>query len=204
MYLFSCEKAQVGISILLLIVLAGVMAGGIYMLDSLGLLHVEEQFYSQVQSIPYVGEYLIAPPVAPEEFQLDRLREREKKLEEVKATLSQKRKALKQRRKELQAKQADIQQREQELETRERALLDRRRRFEQREQRIDYLADLYGNMRPADAAERLQAIPQDRIVVGVLQSMEQAGASILLSNMDTERAAVISRKMAQFPPGEVQ
>jgi len=204
MSFFSNQSGQVGIVILLLIVLAGVIAGGMYMLDSLGLIHLEEQIYSQLRSIPYLGQFLVAPPVAPEEVQLDRLRQRRQQLNEIESELTQRDEALQRRRQQLEQRENQLEQREQELESRERALLDRRQRFEEEEERIEYLAGLYGNMRPQDAADRLEAITRDRIVIGVLQSMEQAGASIVLSNMDEERAGIISRKMAQFPPGNIQ
>ena len=204
MSIVANESGQVGIAILLLIVLAGVISGGMYMLDSLGLIHAEEQLYAQLRVIPYVGEFLVAPPVAPEEVQLDRLRQRRQQLNDIESKLSQQDQALERRRQQLRQQEEQLEEREQELESRERALLDRRRRFEEEEERIEYLAGLYGNMRPQDAADRLEAITRDRIVIGILQSMEQAGASIVLSNMTEQRAGVISRKMAQFPPGDIQ
>lgn len=199
----SSESGQIAVPILLLFVLAGVFAGGVYMLDSMGLIDFEREFYSRVQSIPVVGEYLVSQPELQEQYQLDRLRKKENNLEELEGTLDQRREAIERTSNELETKRKNLNRREQELADREKALMERRRRYESSEKRIQYLAELYGSMRPQDAAARLESIEQDRVVIGILQSMENRGASVLLSNMDEERAAVISRKMAQYPP-EVQ
>lgn len=201
--LLNNQSGQIAVPILLLMVLAGVIAGGIYMLNSMGLIHFKKQFYSQVETIPVVGELLVSKPVSEEQYQLDQLRQKQQKLEELKADLDQRRESLKRRSSELAERRNELDRREQELSDREKALVNRRNRMESKRERVKYLAELYGQMRPQDAAQRLASIQQDEIVIGILQEMENRGASVLLSNMDEQRAAVISRKMAQYPPDRV-
>jgi flagellar motility protein MotE (MotC chaperone) len=194
------ERAQVAVPVLLLFVLAGVIAAGIYMMDSLGLIDFQRQFNRQLQSVPVVGEYLVPGPVSQEQYQLDQIRKKENQLNELKSELNQRRQTLQRRADELDQRASTLEEREQELASREQALMERRQQYDSRSERIQYLSTLYSNMQPADAAQRLAAIPQDRIVIGILQNMEDQAASVLLSRMNDQRAGVISRKMAQYPP----
>lgn len=194
------NRGQIAVPVLLLFVLAGVIAGGMYMMDNLGLIDFEQQFYSRLQSVPIVGEYLVQGPVGEEQYQLDQLRKKENRLNDLQSDLEQRRESLERRASELEEQKNTLEQREQELADRENALLDRRQQYNSRSERIEYLSTLYSSMQPTEAAARLEAIPQDRIVIGILQNMEDRGASVLLSNMGEERAATISRKMAQYPP----
>ncbi|MFB6356240.1 MAG: MotE family protein [bacterium] len=199
MDLLRSERGQGALVTFLLIVLLGLIGGGMWMIDRLGLVDVQSKAYSAVEPIPYVGDYVSPGPLSKEDYQSERLRRLENQLQKQKERLDKRKKSLKKRARQLKEKQKDLQRRKQQLASRERALLDRRSEHGSRDERYQYLANLYGSMRPADAAERLQNIKRDPVVISILQKMENGAASIILSNMEADRASVLTRKMAQYP-----
>lgn len=193
------EKAQAGLSIFLFLVLCGLLAGGIYMLDTLGLVDVRTQLNRYLADTPYVGQFVQARPISQEAYETSRLRELREKVRKKRSQLQQQKQELQQRQNKLQQKRRTLNQMEESLEQREQALAQRRSRFESEEARVQYLADLYSNMPPAASASRLQTIREDRIVISILRKMETATSSIILSNMNPARAAQLTRKMANYP-----
>jgi len=169
------------------------------MIDRLGLVDFRSQLYKQLESVPVVGEYVAPSPVSREEYQIQQLRELSEKLDERRSKIEQRKERLEQREQELEQKRRRINRQEKKILEREQALAKRKERFDDEESRIQYLADLYSNMPPGPAAQRLQNIQEDRVVISVLREMPNQNSAIIMTNMDDQRAAVLSRKMAHYP-----
>lgn len=193
------ESAQAGTAIFLFLVLCALVAGGIYMLSRLGLVNVQARVNRYLAKTPYVGEFVRTSPMSQQAYQTEKLRELQEKIREKRSELQQERQELSQRKTRLEQQKQRLDQMEESLEQREAALAERRSRFESEQARVKYLADLYSNMPPDASATRLQSIQEDRIVISILRKMETATSSIILSNMDTNRAAQLTRKMANYP-----
>lgn len=193
------EEGQVVLSLFLFLVLASLIVGGFYTIDRLGLLDVRQQSFRYLADVPVVGPYLVESPVSLAERQQAELRRLSGRLDRQESNLEERRQELEERRQELSQRRRRLDRQQQALQQRERALAERRARFDDEEDRYRYLANLYSNMRPADAAARLGNVEQDRIVIEVFRRMENRSTSIILSNMDNERAAVLTRKMANYP-----
>ncbi|MFB6344699.1 MAG: periplasmic-type flagellar collar protein FlbB [bacterium] len=195
------EDAQTGLSIFLFLVLTGLIATGLYMLDTIGLVDVRNQAVRYLSETPYVGQFVQQRPVSQEAFQTQKLRQLQEKIQKKRNKLQEKRQEIKQQRQELKSKRQALNRTEETLEQRENALEERKSRFESREARTEYLADLYSNMPPNASATRLEGIRSDRIVISILRKMETSTSSIILSNMDPARSAQLTRKMANYPGG---
>ncbi len=198
-YLLQDESGKAGLSIFLFLILLSLVIGGIYMLDNMGLIDAEKTFYTYAEDIPVLNEYLMPSPISEAEYRQERLRERQRELEKKEANLEQKELVLQEKREELEEKQTKLNHQEETLAQRELALAQRRRRFEEDEERYKYLARLYASMRPADAAQRIENIKNDKVVIAILRRMEERSASVILSNMNSARVAVITRKVANYP-----
>jgi flagellar motility protein MotE (MotC chaperone) len=196
---FADERGQFGLAFFLFLVLVGMMVGGIYMIDRLGLVDFRSQLYKQLESVPMVGEYVAPSPISREEYKIQQLRELSEKLDERRSKIEQRKERLEQREEELEQKRRRIDRQEEQILEREQALAQRKERFDDEESRIQYLADLYSNMPPEPAAQRLQNIQEDRVVISVLREMPNQNSAIIMTNMDDQRAAVLSRKMAHYP-----
>lgn len=196
---YRSERAQAGLSFFLFLVLVGLLAGGIYMIDQLGLVDVRNQVNRYLANTPYVGQFLRTQPISQEAYETEQLRELREEVEQKRNQLEQKNQKLTQREKELESKRRTLNQMEEAIEQREQALEERRSRFEDEESRVKYLANLYSNMPPNSSAARLETIEDDRIVISILRQMENATSSIILSNMNPNRAAQLTRKMANYP-----
>ncbi len=193
------ERGQFGLVFYLFLVLIGMIIGGFYMIDQLGLVDLRSQLYERLESVPVVGEYVAPSPVRREEYQIQQLRELSENLDERRSELEQRQKRLEQREQEIEQKSQRIDRKEEQITEREQALAARRERFDDEESRIQYLADLYSNIPPEPAAQRLQNIQEDRIVISVLREMPNQNSAIIMTNMDDQRAATLSRKMAHYP-----
>ncbi|MFP4687512.1 MAG: MotE family protein [bacterium] len=198
-YLLQDQSGKAGLSIFLFIILLSLVAGGVYMLDNMELIDAENTFYSYAESIPVVNEYLLPTPVTELEYRQEQMRERQRELEQKETHLKQVELDLREQRQEIEETEVVLNRQEEELAERELALQRRRSRFDADEERYDYLARLYSSMRPGDAAERIENIESDQVVIAILRRMEEASASIILSNMDSDRVAVITRKVAHSP-----
>jgi flagellar motility protein MotE (MotC chaperone) len=196
---FKGERGQFGLAFFLFLVLVGMVIGGIYMIDRLGLVDFRGQLYQRLESVPVVGEYVAPSPVSREEYQIQQLRELNENLDERRSELEQRQERLEEREQELEQKRQKIDRQEEQILEREQALAERRERFDDEESRIQYLADLYSNMPPEPAAQRLQNIREDRVVISVLREMPNQNSAIIMTNMNDQRAATLSRKMANFP-----
>ncbi len=169
------------------------------MLDRMELIDAEIMFYGLIEDIPIIRDFLIPDPITEQERREEQLRRREASIEQRLAELEQRRQVLEEERTELQDRQEAVSALEEEMEERERALAQRQERFETDEDRAVYLADLYQGMPPAEAAARLEEVEEDTVLIAVIQEMEQMNASVILSEMDPERVAVVTRKLANFP-----
>lgn len=196
---FASERGNAGLIIFLLLVLLGLVGGGIYMLDEIGLINARQQIMTQVEKVPYVGEVLAPGSEPTESVRRDELRQYERELEQRAAEIEQERASIEETRDELEQTREQLDQQRQQLEQREQALLERQERFENDEARYEYLAELHEQMAPADAAQRLQGIEQDTLVISILRQMETANASIILSEMNPQRASELSRQITQLP-----
>lgn len=195
----SDETGQLGLSFFLFLVLIGLIAGGLYMIDQLGLFNVRERIYQRLEPIPVVGEYVAPSPISEEAYETQELRELKQNLKERRAKLEEKRKTIEQREQNLMDRQEQLDRKEDAILQREKALAERRSRFDDEESRIQYLSKLYSNMPPNASAARLQSIQDDQVVISILREMPNDVSSIVLSNIPNERAAVLTRKMAHSP-----
>ncbi len=199
MTFFNQQSGRVGIIFLLVIVLLSLLVGGLYMLDRMDLVDGERVIYSTAMRIPVVRDYLVPTPLTELELQENRLRELENMLARREAQLDSQRRSLEGRESELDRRFADVERLEDRIEERERALLERQRRFDEVEERFVYLASLYEGMPPAEAAARINDIDDDQIVIALLQRMERRTVSFILTNLEPERVARITRKIANSP-----
>jgi flagellar motility protein MotE (MotC chaperone) len=193
------ERGQIGLSFFLFLVLIGMIAGGFYMVDQLGLFNIKEQVYGYLAPVPVVGEYIVPSPISQEAYQTQQLRQLRENLGQRKQKLEQRQNKLDDLEQQLQQRRRQLERQEETIQQREEALAQRRSRFEDEQSRIDYLANLYSNMPPAAAAARLQNIQNDRVVISILRQMPNQNSSIIMTNINDQRAAVLTRKMAQYP-----
>lgn len=193
------QTGQGGVSFLLFLVLCSLVAGGFYMLDQMELVDVEELVYSGLDYVPGARDYFISQPADQLELRQERLRRMKDSLAEREAELEQRRRSIEKREEELEQRLKKVQRQEQEIAEREKALASRRDEFTDREDRFAYLAELYQSMPPAEASARLSNIDDDQVVISVLRQMEQRNASFILSEMDSARVSVLTRKMANSP-----
>ena len=193
------ESGRAAVSVFLFIILLSLIGGGVYMLDQMELIDARQEFYSLVEEIPYLQEILIPDPVDEIEMRAERLRRLDRRLDEKEARLQQREQTLQDREEEIEQQRQQLQAEEQQLAERERALAERQQRFDDEEARYEYLAELYQGMPPEPAAERIQDIDDDQVILAIFRRMEDRNASIILSNMDPDRVAVLSRKLANHP-----
>ena len=195
------EDAQAGLAVFLFLVLCGLVTGGIYMLDSFGLVNVQAEVSRYLSETPYVGQFVQRSGISQEEYKIEKLRKLQNKVEQKRSKLQQKRQELDERENELKQQRRSLNRTEENLESREQALAERKTRFEDKENRAQYLANLYSNMPPDASAARLESIEDDQIVISILRKMETSTSSIILSSMNPNRSAQLTRKMANYPGG---
>ena len=131
-------------------------------------------------------------------WQLVELKQRENL--QARNTLEQKNQELEDREAQLLAIEQQLQARETQFEQQQIAQMDNA-------ERIRAVANQLMNMEPQSAVDRLEQQPDDLFVIELLQSIDQQSEELgrmsvvpfLLSLMDSERAAVIQRKMANIP-----
>ena len=193
------ERGQVGLSFFLFLVLVSMVLGGIYMIDELGLMDVRGRVYQYLEPVPVLGEYVAPSAISREAYQVQQLRELEESLQQRRSELEEERQQIREQERQLAQKRQRVERQEEEILEREQALEKRRSRFDDEESRVEYLANLYTNMPPEPAAQRLQNIAEDRVVISILRKMPNQNSAIIMTNMDDQRASVLTRKMAQYP-----
>lgn len=193
------ETGRAGISVLLFLILCSLIGAGVYMLDQLDLINARAEFYSLMEEVPYLKEVVVPEPIPESELRAERMRRLDRQLDEKETRLQQREQSLSERREEIKQQEQQLAAREEELIEREQALARRQQRFEEKEARYEYLANLYQGMPPESAAERIQDINDDQVILAIFRRMEDRNASIILSNMDSDRVAVLTRKLANHP-----
>lgn len=193
------ERGQVGLSFFLFLVLVSMVLGGVYMIDELGLMDVRSRVYQYLEPVPVLGEYVAPSAISREAYQVQQLRELEENLGERRSELEEERQEIREQEQQLAQKRQQIDRQEEQVLEREQALDERRSRFDDEQSRIEYLANLYSNMPPEPAAQRLQNINEDQVVISILRQMPNQNSAIIMTNMNDQRASVLTRKMAQYP-----
>ncbi len=193
------ESGRAAVSVFLFLILLSLIGGGVYMLDQMELIDARAELYSLLEEVPYLKDVLIPEPVDEIEMRAERLRRLDSRLDDKEARLQQREQTLQEREEEIEQQHQQLRAEEQQLVEREQALARRQQRFEDEEARYEYLAELYQGMPPEPAAERIQDIDDDQVILAIFRRMEDRNASIILSNMDPDRVAVLSRKLANHP-----
>ncbi|HOK39978.1 MAG TPA: hypothetical protein PLD27_02935 [bacterium] len=189
------NKESGKIILILIIILLALIFGILYMLQKFGFVDVVGFVMPKIVKIPYIGKYF-EPKIVTGSL----LKEEELKLYEQ--SLLNKENQLKEKENELKGFEEKLKQKEKELEEREndiflREQIEKKNKEEQtnKEKKLKELAFFYENMRPADAARKLE-IMDPLLAAEILNRMkEKTTVSIILSKMSDEKSKDISRLM---------
>lgn len=192
--------------LLLLLLVAGLIAGGLLWFDYLGLIDVKDRFAPVLGVVGVEERSEVADPddvMLMDRLRLEKLQEaielREAELEQTNAGLQEDRLALEEQQQELEQRLAEV-------EEREVSLNERLQRYENRRAVLEQNSRDLTSMRPDDAVEILQGY-DDQLLIDTLRVTEelaqQAGevslVSVWLSRFPAERAAEIQRLMTLKP-----
>lgn len=173
----------------LLILNIGLIIGGLFLLDYIGIIKGEEI----LSKIPGFGK-------KPTKITWAMLEEEE--LQKVRDSIEERLKVLKKEETELEVREKNINSREKELKLWEAKLTEEERLFEERiaqykdeEAKLNKVAKYYQGMNPREAALILEKL-DDLTVINILRRMKDETVAITLMKMSPERAADISRKMS--------
>lgn len=184
------------VPIILLIVLLGLIIGGGFYLDKLGVINLKPV----LSKIPLLkNRYLSAkksPQVSFELLKGEELRKLQESIELKMEELDKKEEGLLAKEKELLDFEKGLTGKDEELRQKDIALQERMDAFNDQEANLDKMATLYQNMNPAKAAAILQNL-DDQIVIDILRRMEEGIVSAVMMQMDPQKAATVSRKMSR-------
>lgn len=177
-------------TILLIILNIGLIIGGLFLLDYMGIIESEKVF----SKVPGFGE---------ESTKIAWTKLEEEELQKVRDSIEEELKALKKKETELEVREGDIIKREKELKLWEEKLAEEERLFEEstaqykdEEAKLNKIAQYYQNMNPREAALILEKL-DDLTVIDILKRMKDETVAITLMKMDPKRAGEISRKMSE-------
>ncbi|MDI6786589.1 MAG: hypothetical protein QMD92_07755 [bacterium] len=183
-------KKKLVLTILLLILNIGLIIGGLFLLDYIGVIKGGEI----LSKIPGLGK-------KPTKITWTMLEEEE--LQKVRDSIEEKLKDLKKNESELKVREENVDRREKELKLWEAKLTEEERLFEERvayyedeEEKLKKLAKYYQNMNPREAALIMGNL-DDMTVINILKRMKDETVAITLMKMDPKRASEISRKMSE-------
>lgn len=177
------------ITILLLILNIGLIIGGLFLLDYIGVIKGDVI----LSKIPGFGKKSTKITWAALE---------EEELQKVRDSIEEKLEVLKKEEVELKAKEENINRREKEIKLWEAKLTEEERLFEERiaqyedgEARLKKVAAYYQGMSPRESALILENL-DDMTAIDILRRMKDETVAITLMKMNPKRAAEISRKMS--------
>ena len=192
--------------LLLILLIAGLIVGGLLWFDYLGLVDVKDRF-APLLGVVGVEERTEMSDV-DDVMLMDRLRlEKLREAVEMRETaLAQEKEALEEERLALQEERQSLEQRLAEVEEQEVSLNERLQRYENRRAVLEQNSRDLTSMRPDDAVEILLGY-DDQLLIDTLRVTEelaqQAGevslVSVWLSRFPADRAAEIQRKMTLKP-----
>jgi len=195
--------------VLLILLIAALVVGGIVWFDYLGLIDAKDTFGPAYRALGIRAR--ARPPIEADRPDLLEEERMAKRLEALMARSDE----LDQLSNEAETRDSEIEQKAQELEERGKALDDKEKSFndkvkqyENRKVNVEQNAQYLQGMPPEQAVEILKAM-DDQTVIDILRAVEdQAKAagedSIVaywLSKMPAERSAAIQRKMTVKPTG---
>ncbi len=202
-------KKGFGKTFVLLIILLILIAGGLLIFNSLGVVHVNTLF-SPVMKI--LKKDVQTSTTATQSNPLVANRDEERILKQ-RESLDLFKEELDKREADIQASEVQYQQIATELAERERNLEEKENTFKQKQEQaedknknIEQIANNLNGMRPEAAVDILSSM-DDQMVIDVLRKVEELAAadgssslgSYWLSLMDPKRAAEIQRKMVSKP-----
>jgi flagellar motility protein MotE (MotC chaperone) len=144
---------------------------------------ISNRVLTQISKIPIFKNMISAKKVDNSQDQLknleNELSQKEKKLNEREASLNDKQKQLDDLQMQLNKKESDLNNLKLQLDAKKTSMKD--------------LATYYDNMDPQNAAGILNKISDDNIVITILSNMNKDSASKILSFMNADRAAQITK-----------
>ncbi|MBU0899774.1 hypothetical protein KKB54_03045 [bacterium] len=178
------------IIVLLLFLNVGLLTGGVYLLDYIGIVKKEVIF----SKLPIIGHKLDSTKISWAALEKE-------ELEKIKESLEEKLNALKEEESKVSIKKQAIEKREEELRLWEGRLAEKESSFDQRlsqyeeeEAKLNKLAKYYQNMNPREAALILENL-DDLTTINILKRMKDETVAITLMKMNPKKASEISRKM---------
>lgn len=172
--------------ILLVLLAGGAVAGSL-------LYPPARQFLS---ALPVLSQYLGGSRSPGSSGEMDTLEVQRLTLEEQRQNLAQKEKELAEKEVALARRQEALDRQQQEQERRAAELDSREKGVQKYEQNVAQLAQWFGQMKPARAAGIADNL-DDRVIVEILQRIEEGQAAAILAALDTERAARLVRLLTE-------
>lgn len=204
------KQRILGRIIVLLILIASVVIGGLFWFDYLGLVDAKAVFTPvlKLAKLPTrTGQAL--PADLPTLLEDERIAKRLEAIEVMRQELVEQEKVLQEKQSAVEAMALEIDDRAKDIEEKEISLKQVMNRYENRKENIVQNAKYLTSMPPAEAVKILEA-SDDQTVIDTLRAVEElalkAGEDSLvpfwLSKMNSERAARLQRKMNEKPPTE--
>lgn len=179
--------------IFLFLLLIAVISGSLYMLDRIGLIDVASHVMPYAYKVPYLGDYLQPEVVTGELLRYEELQLIEESLNRRESLLDDKENRLNQFTDELNQREQRLEVQERDLFLKEQALKRQVDEREDKEDRLNQLAFYYSNMRPVDAARKLEIVDKFLVIEILNRIPDQNTVAIILQFMDDETSKEITR-----------
>lgn len=189
------NRGNVKLTIFLIIVLLAVIFGILYMLEKIGMIDISNYIMPQIVKIPYIGSYFAPKIVTGGMLKEEELTQVEMSLNNREKALADKEKALKIWEDKLKQKETELNGKEQDIFLREQAEKRRKEEEDNKDKKLNQMAFYYKNMKPADAARKLELL--DAILAADILNRipEKTTIAIILSKMSDEKSKEITRFM---------
>lgn len=188
-------KGNLPLVFILLCILIGLLIGGVYLLDALGIMG-KGKIFSNLSKVPGVGVLFAPPKITYEDVKKEELRKLQESIDLKLNELGQKEEKLAIREENAKKREEELALVEEELQRKKEALEKRETIYEDQEAKWQKLVTYYEDMKP-DAAAAILSEMDDQIVVEILRRMKKAQVSITMMKMNPKRASEISRKMSR-------
>ncbi|MDI6703077.1 MAG: hypothetical protein QME40_00095 [bacterium] len=184
------------IVILLLSIIGGLLIGGAYLLDYLGIISLTETLIPHLVKVPYLGRFFIEKEIPLEVLKEEELRKLEISLEEKGKELELKKARLKKVEEDLVKKRKELAVLEKGLYEQIKGLKKKEEAYQDREKNLRDLATYLQGMPPVASAKILEEM-DDLLVIDILRRMEERNVAAVMMKMDPKKASEISRKMSR-------
>lgn len=187
------ENGSMKLILFLFLLLISLIIGGLYMIDRVGFYDFASVVMPYVYKTPYLGEYLQPEVVTGEMLKAEELQLIEQSLNRREELLNERDRQLDELSTNLNQKEQRLISQERDLFLKEQALKRQESDKEEKDERLNQLAFYYSNMRPADAARKLELVDKFLVVEILDRIPEKTTVAIILQFMNDDFSQEITR-----------